>query len=91
MVKTARNLKVTGRVQGVSFRAWTREKARELGIVGWIRNCPDGSVEAHLEGDEAKVLWLIDLIGDGPPGSRVDNVRSNKAGIEGLARFDVRY
>lgn len=91
MVKTARNLKVTGRVQGVSFRAWTREKARELGIVGWIRNCPDGSVEAHLEGDEAKVLWLIDLIGDGPPGSRVDNVRSNKVGIEGLARFDVRY
>lgn len=89
MGKTARNLKVTGRVQGVSFRAWTREKARELGIAGWIRNCPDGSVEAHLEGDEEKVRWLIDLIGEGPPGSRVDNVRSDRVKIEDLIRFDV--
>lgn len=82
---------MTGRVQGVSFRAWTREKARELGISGWIRNCADGSVEAHLEGDEGKVRWLIDLIGDGPPGSRVDNVRSDEARIEEFSRFDVRY
>lgn len=89
MGKTARTLKVTGRVQGVSFRAWTREKARELGIAGWIRNCPDGSVEAHLEGDEEKVRWLIDLIGEGPPGSRVDNVRSDRVNIEDLIRFDV--
>lgn len=88
--KTARNIKVTGVVQGVSFRAWTREKARELGIAGWIRNCPDGSVEAHLEGEEPKVRWLIDLIGDGPPGSRVDNVRSANAAIEDLHRFEVR-
>ena len=89
MGKTARNLKVTGRVQGVSFRAWTREKARELGIAGWIRNCPDGSVEAHLEGEEEKVRWLIDLIGEGPPGSRVDKVRSDRVNIEDLIRFDV--
>ena len=90
MAKTARNLKVAGRVQGVFFRAWTREKARELGISGWVRNCPDGSLEAHLEGDEAKVRWLIDLIGDGPPGSRVDNVRSVEAKVEELSSFEIR-
>ena len=91
MSKTALYLKVTGRVQGVFFRAWTRDKARELGITGWVRNCPDGSVEAHLEGDEGKVRWLIDLIADGPPNSRVDNVRSAEARLEELNSFDVRY
>lgn len=91
MARTARYLKVTGHVQGVFFRAWTRDKARELGIAGWVRNCPDGSVEAHLEGDESKVRWLIDLIGEGPPGSRVDNVRSTDAKIEELGTFEVRH
>ena len=87
---TARLLTITGHVQGVFFRAWTRDKARELGISGWVRNCADGSVEAHLEGDESKVRWLIDLIGDGPPGSRVDNVRSIVAEPQGLGSFEVR-
>ena len=89
--RTARRVRVVGRVQGVFFRAWTRDKARELGIAGWVRNCSDGSVEAHLEGEEAKVRWLIDLIGDGPPNSRVDHVGSKEAAIEGLTGFEVRH
>jgi len=46
----ARHVQVTGRVQGVFFRGWTQEQAERLGVNGWVRNCPDGSVEAHLEG-----------------------------------------
>ena len=52
MVTTARHVLVTGRVQGVFFRAWTDEQAQRLHVNGWVRNCPDGSVEVHLEGEE---------------------------------------
>ena len=52
MAEVARHVRVTGRVQGVFFRAWAQGQARELGVSGWIRNCPDGSVEAHLGGEE---------------------------------------
>ncbi len=69
-------------MQGVFFRAWTEEQAERLNVDGWVRNCPDGSVEAHLEGDESAVNWLIDLIGDGPPSARVANVRVSDAAVE---------
>ena len=55
MAEIARHLSITGRVQGVFFRAWSREQADQLGVRGWIRNRPDGHVEAHVEGDEAAV------------------------------------
>ncbi|HEU4522614.1 MAG TPA: acylphosphatase, partial [Thermoanaerobaculia bacterium] len=42
MAKVARHVEVTGRVQGVFFRAWTQEQAQRLGVSGWVRNCPDG-------------------------------------------------
>lgn len=86
----ARNVEVSGRVQGVFFRAWTVEQAERLQVNGWVRNCPDGSVEAHLEGDEGSINWLIDLIGDGPPSARVANVRVREADVEGATRFEVR-
>jgi acylphosphatase len=82
---------VTGRVQGVFFRAWTRDEARRLRVSGWVRNCPDGSVEAHLEGDEAVVQSLIDKLRDGPPGARVDRVETRDAEPENLSGFDVRH
>ena len=87
----ARNVRVTGRVQGVFFRAWTREQAAKHDVNGWIRNCADGSVEAHLEGEEAAVRWLIDIIYDGPGGARVDWVESQEAELEGLSGFEVRH
>ena len=89
-MRIARHLLVTGRVQGVFFRGWTREQAEKLGLGGWIRNLPDGSVEAHVEGDESKVRWLIDLIGDGPPNSRVDQVRAEAVEVENFSAFEVR-
>ena len=87
---TARHVLVTGRVQGVFFRAWTVEQAERLNVNGWVRNCPDSSVEAHLEGEDAAVNWLIDLIGDGPPSARVATVQVSDAPLEGLTKFEVR-
>jgi acylphosphatase len=91
MAKAARHVHVSGRVQGVFFRAWTKEQADSLGISGWVRNSADGSVEAHFEGEEASVNWLIDKIGDGPPSARVANVRVSDARVDDLTGFDVRH
>jgi acylphosphatase len=90
-MKVARHVRVTGRVQGVFFRAWTKEKARELDIQGWVRNCADGTVEAHLEGEEAAVRWLIDIMYDGPGGARVDRVDAHEAAVEGFNSFEVGH
>jgi acylphosphatase len=91
MSQVARHVRVTGRVQGVFFRAWTKEKARELDIRGWVRNCADGSVEGHFEGEEPAVRWLIDIMYDGPGGARVDRVQAEDAAVEGLNGFEVRH
>ena len=83
-------MRVTGRVQGVFFRAWAQQQARELGVNGWIRNADDGSVEAHLEGDEAAMKALIQRLWHGPPSAEVQEVQVETAGAEGLKRFEVR-
>jgi acylphosphatase len=89
-VTIARHVRVTGRVQGVFFRAWTREQANGLGVRGWVRNCPDGSVEAHLEGKETAVEQLVDRVSSGPPGARVDDVQIETADPAQLSSFEVR-
>jgi acylphosphatase len=65
---------VHGRVQGVAFRHYTCLKAHELGVAGWVRNLPDGSVEALLEGEEPAVDSLVVWCQDGPPAARVDRL-----------------
>ena len=85
----AREVQVTGLVQGVFFRAWTREQADELGVAGWVRNCPDGSVKAHLEGDPAAVDQLISRLRQGPPSAEVSEVGVEEAEVEGFHHFDV--
>lgn len=67
-------LKIHGRVQGVFFRQSTREKARELGLKGWVKNMPDGTVEALACGPENVVNELIAWCGQGPAYARVDKV-----------------
>lgn len=67
-------IKVIGRVQGVFFRAETQDRARELGLVGWVRNSPDGGVEILAQGEEAMLQKLIDWCRKGPDRSSVDNV-----------------
>lgn len=87
----ARRVRITGRVQGVFFRAWTRDEAQTLGIAGWVRNCSDGSVEAQIEGEPEALDELIELLREGPPGARVDEVHWEEADLEGLSSFAVRH
>ena len=91
MARIARHVRVTGRVQGVFFRAWTRDQARALGVSGWVRNCADGSVEGHVEGDEAAVAALVERMREGPGGARVEAVRLEDADVTGSAGFEVRH
>jgi acylphosphatase len=73
--ETARvRLKIAGRVQGVYFRASALQEAQKLGLMGWVMNCPDGSVEAVAEGARVKIEELIAWCRRGPSGARVTNV-----------------
>jgi acylphosphatase len=87
----ARRVRISGRVQGVFFRAWTRDEARSLGVFGWVRNCEDGSVAAHVEGDEEAVSALIGRMRHGPPHARVVDLDVQEADAEGSGRFEVRH
>lgn len=91
MADIARHLSITGRVQGVFFRAWSREQADELGVRGWIRNRPDGHVEAHVEGEQAAVELMIERLRDGPRAAQVDDLRIWDAGICDFEGFEVRH
>lgn len=65
---------VSGKVQGVYFRQNTLETANEHGVFGWVRNLPDGRVEAVFEGDETAVNRVVEWCRSGPPASRVDKL-----------------
>lgn len=67
-------LRITGRVQGVFYRATTRDKAQELGLNGWIRNMTDGSVRLVVEGSRDAIEALVDWAEVGPPRAEVDKV-----------------
>lgn len=74
---TRARVRVRGRVQGVFFRVETRDRARSLGLVGWVRNCSDGSVEAVFQGEPERVQSMVDWCGRGPSGASVDSVDVN--------------
>ena len=90
MSDVARHVRVTGRVQGVFYRAWAQGQARELGVSGWTRNCPDGSVEAHLDGEENCVERMIERMRKGPANAQVDDISVEDAPAENLGRFELR-
>jgi acylphosphatase len=82
---------VTGRVQGVFFRAAAAERARHLAITGWVRNLSDGSVEIVGEGKRQNLKLLVAWAHKGPPYARVNEVQAQWAPCEGeFARFEVR-
>ena len=91
MARVGRHVRVIGRVQGVFFRAWTQQQAEQLGVTGWARNCPDGSVEAHLAGEETAVQQLIGRLHDGPPSAVVSRVEVTELDPEPGERFEVRH
>lgn len=78
-------------VQGVFFRYETRERARERGLAGWVRNRPDGRVEAVFEGPAEAVEKMVAWCHEGPPLARVDEVEVRRGDPEGLKGFDVRF
>lgn len=81
---------VSGLVQGVYFRAWTRSRARELGLAGWVRNLPGGQVEVMAQGDEEALAGLLESLHHGPPFARVARVDSRLVdGREPMAEFTV--
>lgn len=81
---------VTGRVQGVFFRDATQQMAEEAGVSGWVRNLPDGRVEAVFEGDPDLVRELIAWCESGPSSADVEDVSVEQETPEGLTRFEVR-
>jgi acylphosphatase len=81
-----RRVRIRGRVQGVGFRAFVEYTARDHGLVGWVRNRRDGSVEAVFAGAPDVVAAMIDACRHGPPGARVDAVEEGEAGPDELAR-----
>ena len=91
MGRVARNVRISGRVQGVFFRAWTRDQAGELGVSGWVRNCGDGSVEAHVEAEETAVNALIERMREGPSHAHVTGVQVTEAAAENFDRFQVQH
>ena len=83
---------IHGVVQGVFFRASTREEAVRLGVGGWVRNLPDGSVEALFEGEKLKVEAILGWCHKGPPGALVSTVDITFTLYKGeFKRFDIRY
>jgi acylphosphatase len=89
MASTAVDVLVTGHVQGVFFRAALREQADRLGVSGWVRNDPDGSVRAHLEGPAEAVDAVVAWCATGPPAARVDAVERAEADATGTTGFRV--
>lgn len=71
---TTRRFLISGRVQGVGYRAWFRAEARRLGLAGWVRNRMDGSVEAMVSGDPVAIEGLAAACQAGPPPARVTSV-----------------
>ena len=81
---------VSGRVQGVFFRDSTRQKAEELGLAGWVKNTPDGQVEALFEGPSESVREMVDWCQDGPQRAAVENVDVDFEDADGdLEGFEV--
>jgi acylphosphatase len=81
---------VSGRVQGVNFRAACRREAHAHGVAGWVRNLPDGRVEAVFEGPPEQVGRLVDWAHRGPGWAEVDGVAVEPEPPEGLASFVIR-
>ncbi len=85
-----RKLRLFGRVQGVFFRQWAVSHARALGVSGWIRNCPDGSVEAYLAGGKAAVEQMVDRMHEGPRQAQVNDLMIEEVEPEEVEGFSVR-
>lgn len=81
---------ITGRVQGVGYRAWAMREASALGLRGWVRNRMDGSVEALLIGNDTTVKRMVEACRQGPFGARVTDLVVMDAEDDGSAGFTAK-
>ena len=81
---------ITGRVQGVGYRFTTQEQALTLSLVGWVRNLPDGRVEAMVEGDRAQVERLMQWFHSGPAAAKVEAVMIEDQPVQYFKQFEIR-
>ena len=90
--RTTIRARVTGRVQGVSFRAWAQGEAQALGLDGWVRNEPDGAVTAVISGPAERVARMLEALKAGPRAARVASVETAEArGEEVVPGFRVTF
>ncbi len=87
------HVRVTGRVQGVCFRHFTRLEAKRLGVAGWVRNLPDGSVEALICGDDEQLAAMRAWLAHGPDAARVDSLETREVACppDLTDSFDILY
>lgn len=90
-MKICKHCLITGKVQGVFYRQTTLEKAKALGVTGWVRNLPNGSVECVLCGDEDAVQSLCDWLWLGPESAKVTDVQINDHDLEAFQEFTIRF
>ncbi len=83
------NVTVTGRVQGVYFRASTREVAESLGITGFVKNQSDGSVYLEAEGEEDTMNYFLLWLKRGPRASRVENLECTESKVKNMSGFEI--
>lgn len=87
----ARQIRVSGRVQGVGYRVSLQHEARRRGVTGWVRNRADGTVEALLQGSDTAINDVVAWARRGPPGARVSGVTESPAQAEAaLTAFELR-
>ncbi|ARQ10447.1 acylphosphatase [Rhizobium etli] len=79
-------VRISGRVQGVGFRMWTRDEALRLGVTGWVRNEADGSVSALIAGADSAISAMIERLRRGPAGASVSGVETEVAQLENMPR-----
>lgn len=82
--------RISGKVQGVGFRASTRRKARKLGLTGWVRNLEDGDVEAVIEGTEESLEEMQEWLRKGPSLAHVEKLETEHEEPEGLEDFKIK-
>jgi len=89
MATIAVQVRVTGRVQGVAFRWEAQHEAQQLGVAGWVRNEPDGSVLAQVEGEPDAVNDMVVWLRQGPPAAKVRDCAVREAAATGASTFEI--
>jgi len=85
------HVRVSGRVQGVFYRAFTQDRAKALGVNGWVRNIPGGGVEAVLEGERKQVGELLKAMKSGPTGSIILGMEFSELECKEYENFEIEY